>query len=382
MKKLFRVSTIPMSLNLLLRGQLKYLNQFFDVTAISGDGPDLEEVETREEVRTYSIEMQRQISPLKDLLSLIDLYLYFRKEKPFIVHSITPKAGLLSMVAAKFAGVPHRVHTFTGLIFPYKKGFTQKILIFMDKILCACATRIYPEGEGVKKDLERFGITKKKLQVLGNGNVNGINPDYFNKNTFSDTDLDGLRKSLGIYQSDFVFLFVGRLVGDKGINELVSAFEDLKLIPENKNIKLLLVGPGEAQDPLHPETVRSIHSNKNIISVGYQKDVRPYFAISDSLVFPSYREGFPNVVMQAGAMELPSIVTDISGCNEIIINKENGLIIPVKDKDALKDAMKMFLLNKEFYYNLKKNSRPMIVERYNQSLVWETIVNEYKSFSN
>ncbi len=382
MKKLFRVSTIPMSLNLLLKGQLKYLNQFFDVTAISGDGPDLEEVEAREEVRTYSIEMQRQISPLKDLLSLIDLYLYFRKEKPFIVHSITPKAGLLSMVAAKFAGVPHRVHTFTGLIFPYKKGFTQKILILMDKILCACATRIYPEGEGVKKDLERFGITKKKLQVLGNGNVNGINPDYFNKNTFSDTDLDGLRKSLGIYQSDFVFLFVGRLVGDKGINELVSAFEDLKLIPENKNIKLLLVGPGEAQDPLHPETVRSIHSNKNIISVGYQKDVRPYFAISDSLVFPSYREGFPNVVMQAGAMELPSIVTDISGCNEIIINKENGLIIPVKDKDALKDAMKMFLLNKEFYYNLKKNSRPMIVERYNQSLVWETIVNEYKSFSN
>lgn len=93
MKKLFRVSTIPMSLNLLLRGQLKYLNQFFDVTAISGDGPDLEEVEAREEVRTYSIEMQRQISPLKDLLSLIDLYLYFRKEKPFIVHSITPKAG-------------------------------------------------------------------------------------------------------------------------------------------------------------------------------------------------------------------------------------------------------------------------------------------------
>lgn len=382
MKKLFRVSTIPMSLNLLLKGQLKYLNQFFDVTAISGDGPDLEEVEAREEVRTYSIEMQRQISPLKDLLSLIDLYLYFRKEKPFIVHSITPKAGLLSMVAAKFAGVPHRVHTFTGLIFPYKKGFTQKILILMDKILCACATRIYPEGEGVKKDLERFGITKKKLQVLGNGNVNGINPDYFNKNTFSDTDLDDLRKSLGIYQSDFVFLFVGRLVGDKGINELVSAFEDLKLIPENKNIKLLLVGPGEAQDPLHPETVRSIHSNKNIISVGYQKDVRPYFAISDSLVFPSYREGFPNVVMQAGAMELPSIVTDISGCNEIIINKENGLIIPVKDKDALKDAMKMFLLNKEFYYNLKKNSRPMIIERYNQSLVWETIFNEYKSFSN
>ncbi|MEG2161658.1 MAG: glycosyltransferase family 4 protein, partial [Chryseobacterium sp.] len=330
MKKIknFRISTVPVSLNILLKGQLKFLSNHFAVTAISGAGKDLDEVVEREGVKTYAIEIQRNISPFKDIVSLIQLYFYFKKEKPLIVHSITPKAGLLSMIAAKFADVPIRMHTFTGLIFPSKSGLLQKILIKMDQLLCWSATNIYPEGNGVKNDLINYKITSKPLNILANGNVNGIDLEYFALNAISNEQQSQLKKELHIQEKDFIFIFVGRLVSDKGINELIQAFSKLKI----QNSKLLLVGPLESDlDPLRYEILKEIETNPNIISVGFQKDVRPYFAISDCLVFPSYREGFPNVVMQAGAMGLPSIVSNINGCNEIIIEGENGTIIPVKD---------------------------------------------------
>lgn len=189
-----------------------------------------------------------------------------------------------------------------------------------------------------------------------------------------------LKNSLEIQAEDFVFVFVGRLVGDKGINELVTAFE-LFTTYNTQHIapKLLLVGPFESSlDPLHPETLRIMNTNKNIISVGFQKDVRPYLVISDCLVFPSYREGFPNVVMQAGAMGLPSIVTNINGCNEIIVEGENGTIIPVKNVGALSEAMRKMMEDHNFRTQLQQNARPMIVSRYEQQVVWEAILAEYK----
>lgn len=382
MKKLFRISTVPVSLNILLKGQLKYLDEYFDVTAISGKGADLEEVAQRENVKTYALEMQRQISPVKDVISLIKLYLYFKKEKPDIIHSITPKAGLLSMIAGKLAGVPIRIHTFTGLVFPYKKGMMQKILILMDKLLCICATNIYPEGRGVKNDLIEYGITQKPLKILGNGNINGIDLDYFNPDLYSEKDSLSIREKLNIGQNDFVFLFVGRLVGDKGINELVKAFSELPR-SSNQNIHrniLLLVGPYEDDlDPLLPGTIIEIENNPNIISVGFQKDVRPYFAISDVFVFPSYREGFPNVLLQAGAMGKFSIVTDINGSNEIIENQINGTIIPVRNEIALKLEMMNAIELLKKNQDLKNICRMRIKNMFEQSIIWEVLKNEYKN---
>lgn len=373
--KVFRSAAIPASLNVLLKGQLNYLQNYFTVTAIASDGPDLLEVKVRENVAIKSIEIQRKISLFKDFFSLVNLFIFFKKEKPHIVHSITPKAGLLSMLAAKFAGVPIRIHTFTGLVFPTSSGAMQKLLIKMDQLLCWAATNIYPEGNGVKNDLINYKITSKPLKVLANGNVNGIDLEYFSKTTISAIQQNQLKQELGIEDNDFVFIFVGRLVKDKGINELVEAFSNLK----SQNLKLLLVGPFEQElDPLLPETLAEIEQNKNIITVGFQKDVRPYFAISDALVFPSYREGFPNVVMQAGAMELPSIVTDINGCNEIIVNEQNGVIIPVKNTITLQEEMQRLMSDKIRYEFLKKNSRSMILSRYSQELVWNELLKEYQ----
>ncbi|SDL77261.1 glycosyltransferase family 4 protein [Chryseobacterium taihuense] len=375
MIKIIRTSTISTSLNILLKGQLKKLSEEFEIIALSSNDGHLEEVSSREKVKTIAVDMERGISPIKDLISLLKLYRQFKKEKPTVVHSITPKAGLLTMLAGKMAGVPVRMHTFTGLIFPTRTGLMQKFLIKMDQLLCWAATHVYPEGNGVKNDLIRFKITSKPLKVLANGNVNGIDLNFFSLDAVSAEKKQILNVELKIAADDFVFVFVGRLVGDKGINELVKAFSLIK----NQKVKLLLVGSFEPQlDPLMPSTLYEIAINANIISVGFQNDVRPYFAISDALIFPSYREGFPNVVIQAGAMELPSIVSDISGCNEIIVNGRNGIIIPVKDSEAIKLTMHKMMDDKKFYEEMKENTRPMVESRYNQQLVWNAVAQEYK----
>jgi glycosyltransferase involved in cell wall biosynthesis len=370
--KIIRTATIALSLDYLLKGQLAFLNQNAAVIAVSGQDHHLDAVREREGVRTVDISMQRSISPLKDLISLIRLYKLFRRERPDIVHSITPKAGLLSMLAAKMAGVPVRIHTFTGLIFPSKKGVFQKLLIQMDRILCHAATHIIPEGQGVLQDLKAYNITRKPIAVLANGNVNGLDTGFFDPVKITEQERNDLRNALGIQPGDFVFIFVGRLVRDKGINELVAAFDEVSNAGEN--IKLLLVGPYEEElDPLLPETKQKIEQNSHIITVGFQKDVRPYMAISHVLAFPSYREGFPNVVLQAGAMELPAIVTNINGCNEIIEEGINGLLIPVGSAAALASGMLQLFKNKEQYNKIRQKTRNLVVSRYRNEEVWHAI---------
>lgn len=380
MQKLFRISTIPASLESLLKGQLKELSEHYEVVAVASPGEAMTVVERREEVRTVAIPMERRISLLKDIVSLCRLILLFAKERPYVVHSITPKAGLLSMLAGWITRVPVRMHTFTGLMFPTATGKMQKILILMDKITCFCATDINPEGIGVGRDLKKYRITGKPLHLIANGNVNGIDTAYFNVSQVVGRG-EEIRKSLGITPSVFTFCFVGRMVKDKGVNELVQAFT--RLYDENPDIRLLLVGPFEKKlDPVLPETMELILHHQAIIFVGGQQDVRPYFAASDALVFPSYREGFPNVVMQAGAMDLPSVVTDINGCNEIIINGKNGVIIPPKDVEALYLAMKYFTIHPEDVDRMAMEARSMIQSRYEQKIVWNALLKTYQNILN
>ncbi|WP_172919623.1 glycosyltransferase family 4 protein [Capnocytophaga canis] len=376
MKKIIRITTVPISLKMLLKGQHLFMSDNgFEVVGVSSFGKELGEVSEDEGIRTVAIEMSRQITPLKDLKSLWKMWNFLRKEKPEIVHTHTPKAGTIGMLAAKLAGVPHRLHTVAGLPLMEAKGNKRKILNFVEKITYACATKVYPNSKGLYHIiLENNFTTKSKLKVIANGSSNGINTEHFSPESISDQEKQELKKTLNIQPDDFVFIFVGRLVGDKGINELITAFSELRL----PDTKLLLVGGEEKDlDPLQTKTIQEIERNKNIIAVGFQKDVRPYFAISDGLVFPSYREGFPNVVMQAGAMGLPSIVSDINGCNEIIAEGENGCIIPSKSVEELKLAMKKMREDKSLYHSLQQNSRRMIVERYQQEAVWKALLEEY-----
>lgn len=373
MQKLIRISTIPVSLETLLKGQLKMLSEHYEVVVVSSPGERMKVLEEREGVRTVSIPMERRISLVKDFMSLLRLIILFAKERPDMVHSITPKAGLLSMLAAWITRVPVRMHTFTGLVFPTATGKMQKLLIAMDRLTCFCATHINPEGEGVKRDLINYNITSKPLHVIANGNVNGIDLEYFDRTPEVMEKAYSYKK-----EGTFTFCFVGRMVKDKGINELVHSF--LRLYQDDARVRLLLVGPFEKElDPVLPEVEEQILHHPGICFMGFQSDARPFLAASDALVFPSYREGFPNVVIQAGAMGIPAIVTDINGCNEIVLPDRNGMIIPTKNEQALYEAMKYFAFHSVEVEKMATNARPLIVSRYEQRMVWNALLAEYKS---
>ena len=384
MKKntIVRITTIPLSLEKLLGDQLQFINNYFNVTAISSDKERLEEYGKSQSINTHHIEMTRKITPIQDLKCLIKLFIFLKKNKPLIVHSHTPKAGIIAMLSSYLANIPIRMHTVAGLPLLEEKGIKRVVLNFIEKLTYRCSTNVYPNSSGLKNIILENKFTKiNKLTIIANGSSNGIDTSYFNPELFSKEKQQTVRRNLKIRNDDFVFIFVGRIVGDKGINELVEAFE--KLSKDNSKVKLLLVGQYEDNlDPLKKQTKFIINNNEQIVSVGYQNDVRPYFSIADSLVFPSYREGFPNVVMQAGAMGLCSIVSNINGCNEIIENNKNGIIIPVKDTNEIHDAMIKICYDKNLFMKLKLNSRSLIKKRYQRELIWTSLLKEYNNLLN
>jgi glycosyltransferase involved in cell wall biosynthesis len=347
----------------------------YEVVSVSSPGPELEQLKAKN-VRCIEIPMERHIAISKDIKSLFALIKTFRVEKPFMVHSMTPKAGMLCMLAAWICRVPRRIHTFTGLVWPTTTGIKRRILMATDWLTCTCATHVIPEGKGVMDDLQKH-ITRKQMKVLGFGNVRGVDMEAFSRRPEIMAKAEKLRRD-----DLFTFIFVGRIVGDKGINELVQAFVRLQKVKQN--VRLLLVGNYEANlDPIKPETKELIDSNSSIVAAGpqYGDDLKAYYAASDCFVFPSYREGFPNTVMEAGAMDLPSIVTDINGSREIIINSENGVIIPSKDADALYSAMLNMVTNTTETKRMASSARQLIADRFEQSFVRQCLYDFYQEIS-
>ena len=370
--KIIRATTIPMSLDIFCKGMLRELSCKYEVVALTSPGKEIPAIKEREKVRVIEVPIERHISVIKDTVSLWRITKVFRKEKPAMVHSMTPKAGLLCMIAGWLTKVPVRVHTFTGLVFPTATGFKRKVLMATDRLTCACATHIIPEGEGVKNDLLNNGITKKPMRVLGYGNVKGVDMEYYRVSEEIRVKSEELRKP-----ESFTFLFVGRIVGDKGINELCEAFDKLSSMA---NVRLLLVGPYEdSLDPISQKSKDIIEQNPAIESVGgkFGDELLSYYAASDCFVFPSYREGFPNTVLEAGAMGLPSIVTDINGSREIIVEGENGVIIPSHDANALFDAMLNMVKDKSARERMAGNARQMIASRYEQGFVRKCLYDFY-----
>ncbi|MGO4921003.1 glycosyltransferase family 4 protein [Maribacter spongiicola] len=377
-KKIIRVTTVASSLKILLKGQLSYMNQFYDVIGVSSKDPVLAEVTEIEGVRTKGIDMTRKITPFKDLKAVWQLYTFFRKEKPAIVHTHTPKAGTLGLLAALLAGVPNRLHTIAGLPLMEATGKKRLLLNTVEKITYACATKVYPNSNGLDEFVKKEKFTKSsKLKVIGEGSSNGVNVSHFNPDLFSDIQKQDLKNSLGIAEDETILIFLGRIVNDKGIHELVDAF--VNIASKYANVTLIVGGTPEKElDPIKPKTEELLHTHPKIKMAGWIEDVRPYLAISDVMVFPSYREGFPNVVMQAGAMGVPVIVSDINGSNEIIISGENGFIVPVKNTELLEKAIADFIEADSTKYSSEK-CRQMIVDRYDQKLIWKLLHEEYES---
>lgn len=358
---------------------MEYISQHgYEIYASSGRPfEDFEEKEQQEKVKMFKIKhLVRPINVIYDFIAIIETVRLIRKIKPDIVHTQTPKAGMVGMFAAWLCRVPIRIHTVGGLRLIEEKGLFRKVLDLIEKITYAAATIVQPNSKALCDFIiEHKYAPKRKIKVIHNGSTNGINLENFSRSKEIMTKANEIKVDLG---GAFTYIFVGRIVRDKGICELVEAFT--RLYQETPHIRLLLVGNFEQDlDPLPESVYHTIKTHKAIYCSGWQDDVRPWLAVADALAFPSYREGFPNVVMQAGAMELPSVVSDINGCNEIIIEGKNGLIVPPHDASALYHGMKRIMEDKVLYNHCKQNARPLIASRYKQEDVWQGMLELYNS---
>ncbi len=367
--KIARLTTVRLSLSLLVNGQAEFFRSKGHIYFLAS-GPCSHNIQDK-----YYTELPlvRRPHMWKDIKALFATFFWLRRIKPDILHTHTPKAGLIGMIAGFFAGVPVRLHTVAGIPWMETGGVLRIIYKMLESATYFFSTKVYPNSKGLHRFLiYEIPSAKEKYKVLGSGSSNGIDANYFSIHAINDSK-KSLRIKLKIPVDSFVWLYVGRIVRDKGINELVNAF--LRMSP---NHILLLVGPFEDdQDPVSEEIINLINSSCNIHTFGFQNDVRPFFKLSDALVFPSYREGFPNVPMQAAAMGLPQICTDINGCNEIVIPGINGLLVPPKDVEALSTAMMRMSEDKDLRLGMGFKSRDSIIQRYSRQKIWSLIEEEY-----
>lgn len=375
--KIARITTVPISLRKLLPGQLQFMNQYFDMNAISSSDSHLSIFEKEEGVRVFKVNMIRKPSILKDLVALFNLYATLNRIKPHIVHTHTPKAGLLGMLSSYLIGVKIRIHTVAGIPWINMTGVKRYFYFCIEWFTYKLSTNVLSNSLNQLEFIVSNGLIKReKIDIIGNGSSNGIDLTYYQLNDSINKKGDTIRNKFNI-KNEKVIIFVGRIVKDKGIEVLVNAFELLDQY--FGNVKLILVGPYENDlDPISDSVYNKIQTNDKIISVGYVEDVRPYYAISDILAFPSFREGFPNVLLQAGAMGLPIVASNINGCNEIIEENVNGVLFTAGDHLALYNSIKKVFEDSEYFNKLKINSRVVIKSKYNQLLYWENLKNYYE----
>ena len=371
--KFLIITTIPLSLGF-FRGQIQVLKSTFKIELVSSAGILLDSICRDEAVKGHVIEMRREISFFNDLKSLVKLIKLFLRLKPSVIHGSTPKAGLLSMIAGWLAKVPNRIYYVHGLRYQGSKGFKNKILKNMERLSCLFATQVFVVSKGVKQTLIADKITKKQMAIIGNGSVNGIDVEYFSSNNSAVPDF---KQAYNLEPDNFIFGFVGRLVKDKGINELVQAF--LKVNANYPKTKLLVVGDFDTGiNPIDSKVKDEIYANINILNVGFQQDIRPFLKMMHVFVFPSYREGFGVSLMEAAAMGVPAISSDIIGCNEIIINELNGLLIPPKSTSDLVNAMIRFIEDTDFLNKTASMSRKHVIQLYEQQKLWQETLEAYK----
>lgn len=372
MKKIIIIATVSYSIETLIKNQPKYLSKYFNVELMGADSGDIEDILEREKVLFKAVQMERRITPLKDLKVLFDLIVYFAKKKPDIVYSFTPKAGLLAMVASFFARCPVRIHNVVGMPLMEAKGKKKIILKLTEKITYLFATHIYCNSFGLKKYINTY-LTNKKIKVIGHGSINGVDCDFY-KDNFSNEQKKQIRNKLGLKKTDFIVSYMGRIVKDKGINELIDAFKILN--EKYDDIKFLIVGKFEQElNPITNENKEVILTNRNIKFIGFQNDLRDYLSISNLFVLPSYREGLPNALIEAGSFGIPLLATDINGCNEIIIDGKNGKLVEKKSVTSLYLGIEELYLNKHLYLKIKSKVRESIVSRYDQKTFLEELKN-------
>ncbi|MEO6949924.1 MAG: glycosyltransferase family 4 protein [Ginsengibacter sp.] len=378
--KIIRITTTAEMLTNQLSGQCLYMKQNgFDVMMVSsGEEGDQSQI-PKEICRHIIVPMTRYITPFADLKSLLLLIRVIKKFKPDIVHTESPKAGFLGMIAARMSGVKVRIHTVAGLPLMVEKGWKLRVLKMVEKITYACATNIWPNGPSLKNYILQHKFTEpSKLSIIGNGSSNGIDLKKFNLSGLDSHIMDEV-KGLVDYREDLTYLlFVGRMVYDKGVVELINVFKELQ--KTKPNLRLILIGYREGSlDPLPKKTEREIDCNSSIIHIKWSSRIEYFMALSDYFVFATHREGFPNVLLEAGAMKLPIICSKIVGNIDIVQDGVTGLLFNVQNESSFKKTIEQALDNPEKSKEMTSQLYQTIVANFERNDYRKKMYDEYIS---
>ena len=381
--RVLKIVTVPITFETILTGQMRFLNENgYDVTMVSANSAGIGALTAREGCPHQVVNFRRQISIWYDFLALVETLKLIRQLRPDVVHTQTPKAGFIGMLAAWLLGVPVRLHTVGGLPLLEKTGLMRWFLIQIERITYALTTRVFVNSFGLKQYIEcHIGGFNTKLFIIGNGSTNGVDVAHFKRSAALESQARALRTQWSYAHADFVWIYVGRITRDKGIDELIAAF--VALVARQPNAKLLVLGGFDAEsDSISPLTKYAIASHQAIKHIDFQADVRPYLIAANAFVFPSYREGLPNALMEAACLEMPIVATNVMGCNEVITNNENGLLVPPKDAVLLADAMHRVQTGPLLRQQLSQQVRLSVCTRYERGPLLDAILAAYQNAMN
>ena len=377
MTRLLHLTTVPQTL-FFLRGQPDFLRAHgFEIHAVSSPGEDLNRFGVEEHVITHGIPMRRAISPFADLVGVIRLWRLFRKIHPNIVHAHTPKGGLLGMIAATLAFVPSRIYHIHGLPLVTSRGVKRWLLVASDRLACSLAHQVFCVSHSVRALAISEGLVKpSRIAVLCNGSINGVDAEgRFRRSTEVVEGATAARERWNIPVGAPVVGFVGRLVRDKGVSELAHAWRELR--EEFPEAHLLVVGGQEIHDPLAPNVLLALQNDPRVHLVGHQRETPPLYAAMSVLALPTYREGFVVTALEAAAMELPVVGTDVPGCRDAVADGETGTLVPARDAPALARALARYLRDPGVMTRHGQQGRRRAIRDYRPQLLWKALRDVY-----
>lgn len=375
--KIARIATVPFFLYNHLRRQITDTAAAgHDIVLISSDGPEVVSLNQLNGVRFEPLEIQRQISPLKDLVSLWRLFWLFRKEQFDIVHTATPKAGMLGAIAAFLAGVPIRLHTFTGQAWVEMHGFKRKVAKLGDWLTVSLNTRCYADSPSQREFMVDEAIAPQNtIHVLGAGSLAGVDLQRFSDHS-THADIRQHRRELQVPDDHIVITFIGRITADKGICELIASFRELQA--KNLPCTLFLIGP-EEPDAQQLYQITRLVDLPHVHRLGYQTNPEHWLAMTDIFCLPSYREGFGNVVIEAAAMGVPTVGTDIPGLRDAVVHAETGILVPVKNVPALTQALTELLTDEGLRSRMGQSACLRVREEFDACKINRLLIEEYQS---
>jgi glycosyltransferase involved in cell wall biosynthesis len=377
---LVHLVAVSVTLNF-FRGQFAFIKKrcgFEDIYVVCSPDSKLNHISSREDVKIKSIEFERRITPLKDISTIYKLYNFFRTVKPTIVQTHNIKPSLLGMIAATLAGVPIRIYHLHTLFFSTASGIKRKFFQLVEAIICKLSHRVYSVSRSIQETIVNTGLCpKNKITVIGPGTINGIDGENrFNPKTIDPDKRIKIRNKYSIPLDSVVIGFIGRIVKDKGIIELSKSWE--KLAELFSNLFLILIGPVEGyHDPVPKSILDKLSHHKKVRFIGPVEDPENFFPAMDIVVLPTHREGFPITPLEAAAMELPVVISNVDGCKEAVLDGVTGILVPPKDVSALSQAIESLVLNPEKRKSFGIAGRKRIIKDFKPEIIWEKLSEEY-----